>query len=332
MRPPAHDLPDHRDRVRGCLLGGALGDALGAPVEFESIGRIRRQHGPGGLTGLVPDWRGAVGLITDDTQMTLFTVEGLIRGGDVAAVRRAYLRWLDTQQHRSPLPASPASPAFPANERPTARPARTSSPASPASLPRTTVRRTTPLRPRPATTWSVPACSASRCGSTPAAPPGTPACWAARPPGRRPRPVRRARAGQSRFQGLRNGHALGPLRPGRAESPPRLRPGRRVRPDHPRPPHRLPGRRCLRRHRPLPGGRRARRGGRAPEAGRDARAGRTEGDGPAGDVPLARGDQPGAARRRVPRGGGRPEPGEGRVTGRRVGSPRRRSPSRSTAP
>ncbi|MFI6507087.1 ADP-ribosylglycohydrolase family protein [Streptosporangium sp. NPDC050855] len=100
---------DRRDRVRGCLLGGALGDALGAPVEFESIGRIRRQYGSGGLTGPVPDWRGKVGLITDDTQMTLFTVEGLLRGGDVDAVRRAYLRWLDTQEHPSPPP--PAVPA-----------------------------------------------------------------------------------------------------------------------------------------------------------------------------------------------------------------------------
>ncbi|MGC5010702.1 ADP-ribosylglycohydrolase family protein [Streptosporangium sp. DT93] len=102
---------DRRDRVRGCLLGGALGDALGAPVEFESIGRIRRQYGPGGLTGPVPDWRGKVGLITDDTQMTLFTVEGLLRGGDVAAVRRAYLRWLDTQEHDAPPRSSTADGA-----------------------------------------------------------------------------------------------------------------------------------------------------------------------------------------------------------------------------
>jgi ADP-ribosylglycohydrolase len=133
------DLPEYRSRVRGCLLGGALGDALGAPIEFESIGRIRRQYGSAGLTGLVADWRDKVGLITDDTQMTLFTVEGLIRGSEAAAnglthadetpanvptrgseaatdgpihadetaaVRRAYLRWLDTQQHSSPLPAS----------------------------------------------------------------------------------------------------------------------------------------------------------------------------------------------------------------------------------
>ncbi|MER5644353.1 ADP-ribosylglycohydrolase family protein [Streptosporangium sp. NPDC002524] len=130
MRPPARDLPDHRDRVRGCLLGGALGDALGAPVEFESIKRIRGRHGPEGVTGLVPDWRGKIGLITDDTQMTLFTVEGLIRGGDVAAVRRAYLRWLDTQHHRSPLPASPVSPASVVNDSPAAHPARASSPAA----------------------------------------------------------------------------------------------------------------------------------------------------------------------------------------------------------
>ncbi|MFF5208640.1 ADP-ribosylglycohydrolase family protein [Streptosporangium sp. NPDC000396] len=105
MRRSTDDLPEHRGRVRGCLLGGALGDALGAPVEFESIGRIRRQYGSAGLTELAADWRGEVGLITDDTQMTLFTVEGLIRGGDSSAIRQAYLRWLDTQRHSSPPPA-----------------------------------------------------------------------------------------------------------------------------------------------------------------------------------------------------------------------------------
>ncbi|MET8387686.1 ADP-ribosylglycohydrolase family protein [Streptosporangium canum] len=105
MRRPINDLPEYRSRVRGCLLGGALGDALGAPVEFDSLGEIRRQYGPAGLTEPAPDRRGRVGLITDDTQMTLFTVEGLIRGENATAVRRAYLRWLDTQQHPSPPPA-----------------------------------------------------------------------------------------------------------------------------------------------------------------------------------------------------------------------------------
>ncbi|MFI7642391.1 ADP-ribosylglycohydrolase family protein [Nonomuraea sp. NPDC049400] len=104
------------DRVRGCLLGGAIGDALGAPIEFQSLREIRRDHGAEGITGYVTTWRGQSGLITDDTQMTLFTVEGLLRArasevGDapghlvVAAVRQAYLRWLDTQDHRTPPPA-----------------------------------------------------------------------------------------------------------------------------------------------------------------------------------------------------------------------------------
>jgi ADP-ribosylglycohydrolase len=104
-----------RSRVRGCLLGGAIGDALGAPVEFDSISSIRHAHGQAGLTDLAPDWRGETGLITDDTQMTLFTVEGLIRavvrarergfgGSEVTLVRHAYLRWLDTQEHRTPPP------------------------------------------------------------------------------------------------------------------------------------------------------------------------------------------------------------------------------------
>ncbi|MCX5396381.1 ADP-ribosylglycohydrolase family protein [Streptomyces sp. NBC_00102] len=98
-----------RARVRGCLLGGAVGDALGNPVEFLSLAGIGRAHGPLGVRGLVPDSEGVVGRITDDTQMTLFTVEGLIRAeagrgrtGQVDAVRSAYLRWLDTQNHPSP--------------------------------------------------------------------------------------------------------------------------------------------------------------------------------------------------------------------------------------
>src|SRR4051812_22808038 len=86
-----------RPRVLGCLLGGAVGDALGNPVEFLSLGQIRHRFGPGGLTTMVSDE------VTDDTQMTLFTAEGLIRrelhGTDtVTSVRNAYLRWLDTQE------------------------------------------------------------------------------------------------------------------------------------------------------------------------------------------------------------------------------------------
>ncbi|MET9590311.1 ADP-ribosylglycohydrolase family protein [Streptomyces sp. NPDC006516] len=102
-----------RSRVRGALLGGAVGDALGNPVEFLSLDGIRRAHGQSGLRGPVADPEGVVGRITDDTQMTLFTVEGLIRaharaaskgigGAEAEIVRNAYLRWLDTQNYPSP--------------------------------------------------------------------------------------------------------------------------------------------------------------------------------------------------------------------------------------
>lgn len=100
-----------REAFRGCLLGGAVGDALGAPIEFMELDEIRRLHGPAGVTDLESgEW--PAGSITDDTQMTLFTAEALIRGlhrfnergiASVSAVaRRAYLRWLQTQGEPAP--------------------------------------------------------------------------------------------------------------------------------------------------------------------------------------------------------------------------------------
>lgn len=93
-----------RDRFVGCLLGGAIGDALGAGIEFDTLAAIRAAHGPNGVTGYVRAY-GGLGRITDDTQMTLFTAEGLLcaatgertEDADVEAIRRAYLRWLATQ-------------------------------------------------------------------------------------------------------------------------------------------------------------------------------------------------------------------------------------------
>ena len=69
------------DRVRGCLLGGAVGDALGTLVEFLSLDEIRQRFGPQGVTGYEPAY-GRRGAITDDTQMTLWTAEGLLRAGN----------------------------------------------------------------------------------------------------------------------------------------------------------------------------------------------------------------------------------------------------------
>ncbi|GAA3210986.1 ADP-ribosylglycohydrolase family protein [Actinocorallia longicatena] len=88
-----------RERIRGCLLGGAIGDALGAPIEFQSLAEIRRIHGENGVESFVWHDSGRLGVVTDDTQMTLFTVEGILRAaGDVpASVFAAHRRWYATQ-------------------------------------------------------------------------------------------------------------------------------------------------------------------------------------------------------------------------------------------
>ena len=90
-----------QDRFRGCLLAGAAGDALGAPVEFMHRADILRQFGAAGITAYAPGYD-HLGAITDDTQMTLFTAAGLLAAwcgdGDVLrATARAYLYWLRSQ-------------------------------------------------------------------------------------------------------------------------------------------------------------------------------------------------------------------------------------------
>jgi ADP-ribosylglycohydrolase len=105
--------PAVKENFLGCLLGGAVGDALGAPIEFETYKTIKLRFGPDGLRDYAPDY-GGVGRITDDTQMTLFTAEALLQawagasGGNepeyAQAAARAYLRWLATQG-TSPSPA-----------------------------------------------------------------------------------------------------------------------------------------------------------------------------------------------------------------------------------
>jgi ADP-ribosylglycohydrolase len=90
-----------------CLLGGAVGDALGAPVEFLTLEQIRNSHGPSGVTGYC-EFPDQTGEFTDDTQMTLFTAEGLLRAWHRSSIRgmdgppnlltfHSYLRWLQTQ-------------------------------------------------------------------------------------------------------------------------------------------------------------------------------------------------------------------------------------------
>lgn len=95
-----------KDYFRGCLLGGAVGDALGGPVEFLRYKDIINKYGQEGIQNLVCSASGKAE-ITDDTQMTLFTAEGILRsetrGNEKgichppSVVYFAYERWLNTQ-------------------------------------------------------------------------------------------------------------------------------------------------------------------------------------------------------------------------------------------
>src|SRR5262245_5055353 len=106
-KPGSRRTPGH---FAGCLLGGGVGDALGAPVEFASINAIRNEYGSAGITDYDVAY-GRRGAITDDTQMTLFTAEGLLRAiarrcrdgvcRPASAIHQAYIRWLRTQSESS---------------------------------------------------------------------------------------------------------------------------------------------------------------------------------------------------------------------------------------
>ncbi len=96
-----------KDKIRGCLFGGAAGDALGYPVEFMDETSIRNTYGAEGIHSYVLTRSHAdepgMALFSDDTQMTLFTAWGLFhcKEGEYPrhSVARAYQDWLDTQEY-----------------------------------------------------------------------------------------------------------------------------------------------------------------------------------------------------------------------------------------
>lgn len=97
-----------QDCVRGSLMAGAAGDALGYPVEFMSRRAILSRYGDKGITRFEIDSGIGKALVSDDTQMTLFTANGMLMGVTRGAMRGvggipedyvdgAYLDWYYTQ-------------------------------------------------------------------------------------------------------------------------------------------------------------------------------------------------------------------------------------------
>lgn len=95
------------DKFRGCMIGGAAGDALGYAVEFMPEQQIFSKHGENGITSY--SFVNDKALISDDTQMSLFTAAGLLLGSTRARERgifggysvyiaKCYEEWLETQE------------------------------------------------------------------------------------------------------------------------------------------------------------------------------------------------------------------------------------------
>lgn len=102
-------MDKYNDKIRGSLFGGAVGDALGYAIEFSDERSIYNQYGKDGIQeySLAPISKKA--LISDDTQMTLFTACAMIFGADRQKYRGisgdprhyallTYLDWLITQE------------------------------------------------------------------------------------------------------------------------------------------------------------------------------------------------------------------------------------------
>jgi ADP-ribosylglycohydrolase len=85
--------------IRSALLGAAIGDALGVPVEFQ--GRTARQTDP--VTGMraFGTHHQPAGTWSDDTSMILATMTGLIESGGYGptAMMHQFGLWLDQARH-----------------------------------------------------------------------------------------------------------------------------------------------------------------------------------------------------------------------------------------
>ena len=101
------DLNRVGDCIRGSIMGGAAGDALGYPVEFMTRQGILSKYGLSGIKTFELN-RSGKALVSDDTQMTLFTANGILMGLTRGYMRgiggrpenyvdKAYIDWYYTQ-------------------------------------------------------------------------------------------------------------------------------------------------------------------------------------------------------------------------------------------
>ncbi|MGM9986015.1 MAG: ADP-ribosylglycohydrolase family protein [Bacillaceae bacterium] len=88
------------DKIKGALYGVAIGDALGATLEFMSIDEIKKEY-PQGLTEIVGGgWLALTpGEVTDDTQMTIAVAKGIVEDPvrPVSSIGKYFIEWYDSK-------------------------------------------------------------------------------------------------------------------------------------------------------------------------------------------------------------------------------------------
>lgn len=99
------------DKYRGCLIGGAVGDALGYAVEFLRWRDIQKRYGVNGIQAYDLDVEAGGAIISDDTQMTLFTAVGMListvqgKSEQMADyIHKAYMDWYYCQRYPRIMP------------------------------------------------------------------------------------------------------------------------------------------------------------------------------------------------------------------------------------
>ena len=90
-------MDERKSAYRGCLLGLAVGDALGEPADKLTWAQIREDFGPGGLMG----YAGDVARVTSHTQLCAFTANGLLLGqtrGQLSGKMAPFARYMALSQ------------------------------------------------------------------------------------------------------------------------------------------------------------------------------------------------------------------------------------------
>jgi len=94
-----YNLGEIRDRARAAFIGMAIGDAMGATLEFMTVPEIQAKYGVfKEITGA--GWlRLKPGQVTDDTEMSLCIARAIVevQGWSLEAVARNFARWLKSK-------------------------------------------------------------------------------------------------------------------------------------------------------------------------------------------------------------------------------------------